>query len=83
MSAQEIFEKVRDILADTADLEPEEILPEKNMMNELDLTSMDIMTAIAEFEKEFSIKIPEKMLRTFVTVQDVADCIADVLGEAK
>ena len=78
---RDIFEKVREIIADSADLEAESILPEKSLMNDLDLTSMDIMTMIADFEKAFGIRIPEKVLRTFVTVQDVMDCIAAKLEE--
>ena len=81
MDTTEIFEKVREIIADTADIEPEEILPEKKLMDELDLTSMDIMTMISDFEKAFSVKIPEKVLRTFVTVQDIIDCVVTKLEE--
>lgn len=80
MSREEIFEKVRDIMAETADLEPEDIRPEKNLMNELDLTSMDVMAMITEFENAFAIKIPEEALRGFLTVQDIVACIAGKTG---
>lgn len=71
-----VFDKLRSIMADIADLEPEEITPERALMDDLDLSSMEIMTMIAELEDEFELRIPERELRNFVTVSDLVDYLA-------
>ena len=71
----EIFEKVRAVFAEAADVDVEDITPESVIMEELDITSMEMMVAISALEKEFSIRIPEKKLRYFETIEDVADYI--------
>lgn len=71
-----IFDKLRAIMADVADLAPEDITPDRALMDDLDLSSMEIMTMIAELEDEFDLRIPERELRNFVTVSDLVDYLA-------
>lgn len=71
-----VFEKIRSILAEIADLSPEEITSERALMDDLDLSSMEIMTLIAGLEEEFDLRIPERELRNFVTVSDLVDYLA-------
>lgn len=71
-----VFEKIRSILAEIADLSPEEITSERALMDDLDLSSMEIMTLIAGLEDEFDLRIPERELRNFVTVSDLVDYLA-------
>lgn len=43
------------------------------LMDDLDLSSMEILTVVADLEEMFGLRIPEKELRNFVTIGDVAD----------
>lgn len=43
------------------------------LMDDLDLSSMEILTVVADLEEMFGLRIPEKELRNFVTISDVAD----------
>jgi acyl carrier protein len=72
-----VFEKIRAITADVADIAPEQIAPERALMDDLDLSSMEIMTMLAEVEDEFDLRIPERELRNFITVGDLVDYIVN------
>lgn len=75
MSNEEILNKVQQIIAEDLDMDTEEVQADSNLINDIGLTSMDLLNLIASLEKAFSIRIPEKLMRTFVSVQDVVDCI--------
>lgn len=77
MSREEILEKVIDLFSTMT--EAEEITEDSEIIDDLEITSMDIMLLITSMEEIFGIKIPEKALRKMVTIGDVADVIADRL----
>jgi acyl carrier protein len=70
-----VFDKIRAITADVADIAPEQIAPESALMDDLDLSSMEIMTMLAEVEDTFELRIPERELRNFITMSDLTDYI--------
>ena len=72
---EDIFEKIKDIFVDQTDVE-DEIFMDSNLMNDLGLTSMDVFTAVAEIKKKFKITVPEKDLRSFVTMGDIVRYVA-------
>ena len=49
-------------------------------MDDLDLSSMEILTIVADLEETFGLRIPEKELRNFVTISDLADYLAAHVG---
>ena len=49
-------------------------------MDDLDLSAMEILTIVAELEETFGLRIPEKELRNFVTISDLADYLAENAG---
>ena len=51
------------------------------LMDDLDLSSMEILTVVADLEETFGLRIPEKELRNFVTISDLADYLAAHAGE--
>jgi acyl carrier protein len=70
-----VFEKIRAITADVADIAPEQITPESALMDDLDLSSMEIMTMLAEVEDTFELRIPERELRGFITMNDLVEYV--------
>ena len=45
-----------------------------------DLSSMEILTIVADLEENFGLRIPEKELRNFVTIGDLVDYLAANAG---
>ena len=41
---------------------------------------MEILTIVADLEEAFSLRIPEKELRSFVTISDLADYLSEHVG---
>ena len=73
MQGSDILDQIKTILEDVAEISPEEVTEDSVLMDDLDLSSMEILTIVADLEESFGIRIPEKELRGFVTVGDLAD----------
>ena len=63
-------EKVIDILAEVAEKDKTEITRETNLVEDLELESLDIVTLVAKIEEEFKIDIPDEEIQNLLTVGD-------------
>lgn len=59
--------------------EAEEITAESEILEDLEISSMDVLYLISSLEEEFHISVPEQLVRRMVTVGDVADVIEQLL----
>ena len=71
-------ETIRTILAETLELSPEEITPEKRLIDDLGLTSFDLADVVIQAQDELGITLPSDRLADIATVADVFR----VIGEA-
>ena len=81
MERTEIVSQILAILEDVAEISPDDVNENSVLMDDLDLSSMEILTVVADLEETFGLRIPEKELRNFVTVSDLADYLAAHAGE--
>ena len=65
------FEKVRDIIAEVMDLDPEEITTECTFIDDLGCDSLDVQQILLAVQSEFDIRIPDEALDGLETVGDV------------
>lgn len=72
------IEKIRDIIATTLNLDPEEITPDKSFAEDLDADSLDLAEIIMAIEDEFGVTIPDEILEKVVTVQDAYDLVKTI-----
>ena len=70
-----IEEKVRAIIVDKLGVEDSEVTPEASFNNDLGADSLDTVELIMEFEKEFSIAIPDEEAEKIATVGDAVTYI--------
>lgn len=68
------FEKIRDVISQALDVEPEEIT-EETAFEELDADSLDLFRILTELEDEFGIELPTDQTDQIRTVGDVAGLI--------
>ena len=80
MERSEIVSQILAILEDVAEISPEDVTEDSVLMDDLDLSSMEILTVVADREETFGLRIPEKELRNFVTISDLADYLAAHVG---
>ena len=73
MQRAEIVSQILAILEDVAEISPEDVREDSVLMDDLDLSSMEILTVVADLEEMFGLRIPATELRNFVTIGDVAD----------
>lgn len=76
----DILQRVIDLISTMADTE-EEITEESELINDLGISSMDILFIISSLEDEFKIKVSERVVRRMHTIADVAQFVAELVAE--
>lgn len=67
-----LFEKVRDILAEQLEIDPETITLDTNIVDDLDADSLDFVEMITSIEDEYNILVDEKV-GDFKTIREVVE----------
>lgn len=70
-----IFETIQDIISKQLGIDKNVILPESNLLTDLDADSIEAVEIIMSIEDEFGVEIPEDSIENIVTVQDLIDFI--------
>ena len=65
------FDKIKDIIAEQLQAEPEAIKPETSLMKDLEADSLDAVEIIMEIESEFDIEIPDEEAEKFQSIDDI------------
>lgn len=66
-----VFEKVRDILCEQLDIDPEEVTLDSDIVKDFGADSLDIVDFIMSLEDEFDKEIPDEDVERVRTVGDV------------
>ena len=66
-----MFEKVCAILAKFTKVQVSQMSLESNLLNDLEMNSLDTMDAVIMFEDEFGIEISDRKVSDFHTIGDV------------
>ena len=72
-----IFEKVRDIICEQFDLEPDQVTENTLLKEDLDADSLDLVDLVMSFEDEFQSEVPEEEVRDIKTVGDIVKYIEE------
>lgn len=78
--AQEIIEKVTEIIVDKLNCDASEVTTEANFSSDLGADSLDTVELIMEFEKAFEISIPDEDAQGIKTVGDAVNYIVAKKG---
>ena len=70
-----MIEKVKEILGEFIDIDPDTITPESNLRTDIGLNSLDCVSLAEELENEYNIEIPNSVLSKFKTIGDVISYI--------
>lgn len=79
MDNNEVFAKVKAIIADKLAIDEDSITRNSSFVNDLKADSMDILDLVSGFEEEFDITIPDDKGRTFETVGEAVDYLASLI----
>ena len=71
-----MYEKICEILLNYVE-EPETgLTPETTFIEDLGMSSLDVMTMVGDLEDEFSVEIETADLRSIFTLQDLVDYLS-------
>ncbi|GAB6162522.1 acyl carrier protein [Desulfothermus naphthae] len=71
----ELLEKIKEIVSEQLDVDPEQIVPEASFVDDLGADSLDLTELIMAMEDEFDLEIDDEEAQQLRTVQDVIDYI--------
>ena len=82
MTKEQVLVRVREILVESFELEPEDVQPDAHLIDDLDLDSIDAIDLAVSLEENTGLDISEDELREIQRVQDVVDLIHGRLQSA-
>ena len=74
-----ILEKIADVIVDTAACKLEDVTPEAEL-TALGVDSLKAITVLFELEEAFDIEIPNEVIPSIVTVNDIVIKIKEIQG---
>ncbi|PID89614.1 MAG: acyl carrier protein [Bacteroidia bacterium] len=75
----EIAQRVKTIIVDKLSVEESEVTMDASFTNDLGADSLDTVELIMEFEKEFSISIPDNQAEKISTVAEAVSYIDNIV----
>lgn len=72
-----VYEKVKDIIFDVTGIPVEEILPESELVDELDVDSLDMAQILLSLENAFQIRIADEEAAEMITVEHLVKYIEE------
>jgi acyl carrier protein len=79
ISKEEILARVSQLIAESFELDPAEVLPTADLREDLDLDSIDAIDLVVGLEEEIGLEVSEDELREIKVVQDIVDLIHHAL----
>ncbi|PHS67665.1 MAG: acyl carrier protein [Flavobacterium sp.] len=75
MNIEEIIDKTNEFLIDEFEVEEDDISPEANLKETLELDSLDYIDLVVSVESNFDVKLDAEDFENTVTLQDFYDLI--------
>jgi len=76
-----MLEKVISIISEHQDIPAESIHDDSHLVNDLGLTSYDVVSLVGKFEDEFDIEVPDRKIKFMKTVDDIVKLIKAEMEE--
>lgn len=74
------FEKLKKVIAEVLNVDPEEITMESTFMDDLGADSLDVFQIIMGIEEEFDIEIPAEEAENITTVEEAVELIKNAVN---
>lgn len=74
------FEKLKKVIAEVLNVDPEEITMETTFMDDLGADSLDVFQIIMGIEEEFDIEVPAEKAEKISTVEEAVELIKSALN---
>lgn len=74
------FEKLKKVIAEVLNVDPEEITMDATFMDDLGADSLDVFQIIMGIEEEFDIEIPAEKAEKITTVEEAVELIKGAMN---
>ncbi|MBQ8040394.1 MAG: acyl carrier protein [Lachnospiraceae bacterium] len=74
------FEKLKKVIADVLNVDPDEISMETTFVDDLGADSLDVFQIIMGIEEEFDIEIPAEDAESIATVEEAVNLINNAIN---
>lgn len=74
------FEKLKKVIAEVLNVDPDEITMESTFLDDLGADSLDVFQIIMGIEEEFDIEIPAEKAEKITTVEEAVELIKGALS---
>ena len=75
-----VFEKLKTIIAEVLNVDPEEITMDTTFMDDLGADSLDVYQIIMGIEEEFDIEVPAEEAENITTVEEAVELINNAIN---
>ena len=72
-----MFDRTVEILKENIDNDDIEITRDSALVDDLALSSLEVINIVAAFEDEFDIEVPDRIIPTLRTVGDIVDYLEE------
>ena len=72
-----VFEKVREILCNQLEVEPDDVTLGSNILEDLGADSLDVVDIVMSLEDEFNLEVPDEEIEGIRTVGDIVKYIEE------
>lgn len=83
MTSDEVFERVKIIVAEKLGVEEDEISLSSELVEDLGADSLDLVDLVMAFEDEFGTKVEDEEIESINTVEDIVKYIKKKMGESE
>ena len=74
-----MLDRIRNIICEFVDIDPESITPETNIRTDLGLNSLELVNLAVDIEEEFDVEIPDREAMGLETVADAMRIIEEYM----
>ncbi|MCR4594967.1 MAG: acyl carrier protein [Clostridiales bacterium] len=72
-----VFEKIREIICDLLELEPEDVTMDSVLRDDLGADSLDLADMVATLEEEFDLSVADEDIEHILTVADIVKYVEE------
>ena len=75
MQKKDVIEKINQLLIEEFEIEEDQLLPDENLMETLEIDSLDLVDLVVIIEKNFGFKVVPEEMTEVKTLQDFYDFV--------
>lgn len=81
MSTNNVEQEIISIISDVSGFEPEEIKPDTNLQNELEIDSIKAIEITVAIEKKFKIQVRDEDVPNITTLRQAVDVVNTLISQ--